>query len=326
MSLLHEGTHNWRSACNKLGLTYEEDKELATLVKKRNKAIDREDNLMEQMREKQLRVIRDLDHSVIKESKVPPQMVLRRLPRDQDTCDTIAQCTNGGIAKIKTTRLLNAKASEVLAARQYLGRRGLPRSLAGEWGNGLVVIVGAEDDTDEPERFEWKEDLAVQRKRCKDDTIHTRRGVELPAELMALPADIVRDFIEELGEDTPVNPSNLLRHRMGHDPVRDFENNTPWWHSRHRAEPKHVSDAQASFQWKLDKAKREAEEARRALEKVPCREQGIPAENHTVEGLQEAVMEYDYDDTALFQFINLGGELVPTGIESMETGLFKDTI
>lgn len=326
LNVLHEEDVNWRSACNKLGLTVADNKKLATLVKRRNRALDREDSLLEEMREKQMRVIKDLDRSAIKDSKVPPQMVLRNLSKDEDVCRSITQSTNRQVANVKTTGLLNAKASEVLTARQYLGRRGLPRRLAGDWGNGLVTIVEAKEDDTEPERFEWKEDLTVQRKRCRDDTVHTRAGVNMTPER-------IWEFADGLSENTLVNPSNLILHRMQHDPVRDFENNIPWWHSRHRIEPKHVSDTQASFQWKLDQAKREAEGARRKLENHPRREQGIRDEAQTgevetqeAETEAEAVPGYDYDDTVLFQFINLGGELVPTGVEATDTGLFKGAI
>lgn len=322
LNILHEEGVNWRSACNKLGLSAEDNKTLATLVKTRNKALEREDSLLEEMREKQLKVIKDLDRSVIKDSKVPPQMVLRKLSKDEDACRSIAQSTNRQVAKIKTTGLLNAKASEILTARQYLGRRGLPRRLAGDWGNGLVTIVEAKEDDTEPERFEWKEDLTIQRKRCRDDTVHPRVGVNMTPEKIC-------KFAAELSEDTIVSPSNLMLHRTQHDPVRDFENNIPWWHSRQQTDPKHVSDMQASFQWKLDQAKREAEEARRKLERNPRCEQGIRGEAQTGEmetqdadAGAEAVQEYDYDDTVLFQFVNLGGELAPTGAEATDTEWF----
>lgn len=321
MNLMHQQTFNWWTACSKLGLTDEESYALSTLMRNRNKAIEREDNLLEEMRDKQLKCIKDLDHSEIKEHNVPPELVLRKLARDQDACRTIAQSTYREIAKLHTTGMLNAKISDVLTARQYLGRRGLPRSLAGVWGNGLVTMIEGQDDENEPERFEWKEDLKLKPHEVGDAIVHSLGGGTLPDKVI-----IIRD----LGKETTVNPSNLFPERMRHDPIRDFENTVPWWHSRARPGPRFVSDTQASFQWKLDQARREAEETRRIVEKNLGRGERTPTETQgpePSEGAEEAFMDYDWNDPSLFQFVNFDGKLVPTGVvDSIDTRLFGDAI
>lgn len=321
MNLMHQQTINWWTACSKLGLTDGESKTLSNLVRNRNKAIEREDKLLEEMRHKQLKVITDLDHSAFKERKVPPEFVLCKLTRDQDACRSIAQSTYREIAKLRTTGMLNAKVSDVLTARQYLGRRGLPRSLAGTWGNGLVTMIDGQDDDNEPERFEWKEDLRLKPHEVGDVMVHRAGDDTQPTR-----AQVIRT----LGKDTTVNPSNLFRGQVKHDPIRDFENNIPWWHCPGRPGPRRVSDVQASFQWKLDKARREAEESRRVVEENHRRGERSSTETQVPEASQEAEgadLDYDWNDHVLFQFVNFDGEPVPTGVaDSLDTRLFGDAI
>lgn len=318
MNLMHEQTMNWNTACSKLGLTDEESYALSTLMRNRNKAIEREDDLLEEMRDKQLKCIQHLDHSEIKAYSVPPQLVLRKLARDHDACRSIAQGTYRELAKLRTTGMLNAKVSDILTARQYLGRRGLPRSLAGVWGNGLVTMVEGQEDEDESERFEWKEDLKLKPHEVGDATVHSPGSATLPDKVV---------FARALGMLTSVNPSNLFRERTGHDPVRDFENTVPWWHSRARPGPRFVSDAQASLQWKLDKARREAEQTRRVVETNLGRGEQNPMAPEPSERAEEAVTDYDWNDATLFEFIIFDGEIVPTGVvDSIDTRLFGDAI
>lgn len=328
MNLMQEQVMNWWAACSKLGLTIDESTELSNFVRNRSKAIDREDELLEGMRAKQLRAITDMDRSEIKEHPVPAQLVVRKLAMDQDACRSIAQSTYREVARLYTTGMLNAKVSDVLTARQYLGRRGLPRSLAGVWGNGLVTIIEAKDDENEPEKFEWREDLRVQREECDDDTDHRLGPVKVPEKEKC-------ELISQVGENTTVNPSNLLRQQKEYDPARDFETNTPWWHSLPRVEPGSVSNSQATFQWKLDKARREAEEARRTVARnLDCGEQAT-TETQTHEAsedeeglveLEETILDYDWNDTALFEFTTIDGELLRTGVESLDIRLFGDAI
>lgn len=330
MNLMHEQVLNWWAACSKLGLTIDESTELSNFVRNRNKAIEREDYLLEEMRDKQLKAITDMDRSEIKEHPVPAQLIVHKLAKDQDVCRSIGQSTYREIAKLPTTGMLNAKVTDVLTARQYLGRRGLSRTLAGVWGNGLVTMIEGKDDDNEPERFEWKEDLRVQPKEDNDDTVHRFGSITLPGKVKC-------DLISQLGKDTTVNPSNLLRVQKEDDPVRDFETNTLFWHSRPQVGPRSLSDAQASFQWKLDKARREAEGIRRMVEEnLGCGER-TPTETQTpkvsesvegAEGLEEAVLDYDWNDTSLFEYINIDGELVRTGVElwDLDTRLFGDAV
>lgn len=332
-NLMREHVMNWWAACSKLGLTIDESTTLSNFVRNRNKAIEREDKLLGEMRAKQLKAIMNLDHSEIKENQVPPQLVLYKLARDQDACRSIAQSTYREIAKLPNTGLLNAKVSDVLTARQYLGRRGLPRSLAGLWGNGLVTIIKGKDGENEPERFEWKEDLRVQRKNVNDDIVHKLCCVTLPDQEKC-------DLVSALGENTTVNPIVLLRNQKEHDPVRDFENNIPWWHSRVRTGLRSHTDAQTSFLWKLDKARREAEETRRKIknhlgvgEQTPTETQATEAseEAEKVEGAEEvegAVLDYAWNDTSVFEFVNIDGELLRTGHEAydVDTRLFGKII
>lgn len=312
-NLLEDETENWVRACSRLGLTLKESQALVSLIEKHNEAIKRENVLLEEMREKQLEAIMNIDHSTIKKSKVPPQLVLHRLAKDQEACISIAQSTSRQLAKINTD-LSHAKASEVLTARQYLGRRGLRRNLAGEWGNGLVTMIEPQEETIEPESFKWKKDLTLSLKRGRDDTVHSRVG-------QTMTTNLLWRLINAFTADTLVNPSNLIRDRMMHDPVSDFEGQVPWWHRREATKVQTISDRQALLQWKLDQAQREYEERKRFHAEAAQSAQAAPAQIQPAVQPQGTNSDYDWNDAELFRYIDFNGELVLTGVDTTDTGL-----
>lgn len=327
-NLCEDEVENWARACHRLGLTNEENQTLASLIGRRNKAIERENELLKEMRDKQLKALTNIDHSIIKQNNVPPQLVLHRLAKDQDICISIAQCTSRELKKIKTTNLLHAKTSDVLTARQYLARHGLSRDLAGKWGNGLVTMIEAHEEAIEPESWEWKEDLTTSNKRGHIDSVHS------PA--TATPGTEVQwQWISGFTEKTIVSANNLLRDPTMFDPVRDFEGKVPWWHRRENIPVPILSDRQASLQWKLKKARQELE-TKRALQKAAQHQQGaqthapatVQTQAQTTAQVRGPHNAYGLNDTGLLRNIKIGGEMVPTGVNmnDPDLDLFKGAL
>ena len=141
--------HSWRRVCDLLGLGLDERRQLMIVIGIRNKQIQRENKILERMRRKQRRALMQIDNSDLKLFKPPPQLVLKR----------ITQETHQNLLATGYTDLLMCQSHEVLKARQFLHQHGLPRRYAGDWGDSLVVLRESEENSHEPDEFEWKENL-----------------------------------------------------------------------------------------------------------------------------------------------------------------------
>ncbi|KAJ5987307.1 hypothetical protein N7451_011672 [Penicillium sp. IBT 35674x] len=118
---------SWKHIYTRLEIPRKGRNKFKVFLKTRNQQMRREDRNLAKMRENQLRALMRIDNSDIKTNDVPHQL-----------------------------------AADVLAGRQYLARRSLPRSLAGDWDHSLVVLRKMDDEASfEPEQFEWKEDLTL---------------------------------------------------------------------------------------------------------------------------------------------------------------------
>ncbi|KAJ5633875.1 hypothetical protein N7528_001717 [Penicillium herquei] len=153
---LFESGRDWHEACEALQLNEEETTLLRRHILTRNAQIERENVALETMRANQLRALLNIDNSDIRSNNVPHQLVLRRATRR--TLSELRSYHNGPFPD-----LLLCQAADVLAGRQYLHLRNLPRSLAGCWDNRLVNLQASGNSQHiRPERFEWEPHLEVE--------------------------------------------------------------------------------------------------------------------------------------------------------------------
>ncbi|CAG8908005.1 unnamed protein product [Penicillium egyptiacum] len=196
--------HSWRRVCDLLGLGPDDRKQLMEVISIRNKQIHRENRRLEQMRRKQRKVLMRIDNSDLKRFKPPPQLVLKRIARE----------TNRNLVVTKYTDLLMCQAHEVLKARQYLHQHGLPRRYAGDWGDRLVVLRESEDNSHEPDTFEWKENLRF---------TPPPNEMETPVSpFMDETSSSKSTFIQSIGTNGTMNPKDLVRRDTDPGPMMDW--------------------------------------------------------------------------------------------------------
>ncbi|KAJ5658547.1 uncharacterized protein N7484_002196 [Penicillium longicatenatum] len=147
---MFRGGMSWKHICTKLEIPREGRNKFKAFLRTRNQQIRRENAHLTKMRENQLRALMRIDNSDIKTNDVPHQLVLRRF---------FSEAAHENMAD-RIPDFMLCQAADVLAGRQYLARKSLPRSLTGDWDHSLVVLrKPGEDASLEPERFEWKQDL-----------------------------------------------------------------------------------------------------------------------------------------------------------------------
>lgn len=143
---------SWKHIYTRLEIPRKGRDKFKVFLKTRNQQMRREDRNLAKMRENQLRALMRIDNSDIKTNDVPHQLVLRRI---------FGKATQESMSD-RIPDFFLCQAADVLAGRQYLARRSLPRSLAGAWDHSLVVLRNMDDEASfEPEQFEWKEDLTL---------------------------------------------------------------------------------------------------------------------------------------------------------------------
>lgn len=219
--------HTWRRVCDLLGLGPEERAKFMDVLGIRNKQIERENKRLEQMRRKQRNALMNIDNSDLKRFQPPPQLVLKRIARE----------TTRSLVVTKYTDLLMCQAHDVLKARQYLHQHGLPRRYAGDWGDSLVVLRESEDSTQEPDKFEWEENLRF---------IPPPQETQDPMNPFADPVSNAKSaFIQSFGPRGTMNPRDLVRRSSDPEPIVDwskyFERNpdSSWNTQRVRHEGRH---------------------------------------------------------------------------------------
>lgn len=204
--------HSWRRVCDLLGLGPDERIQLMQTISIRNKQIERENSRLNQMRRKQRMALMRIDNSDLKHFKPPPQLVLKRIARD----------TNRTLLVTEYTDLLMCQAHDVLKARQYLHQHGLPRRYAGDWGDSLVVLRES-DDSHEPDKFEWKDNLRFTPPHSEIETpinpLIKPLIKPLVNPLMGPVSSAKSAFIQSIGTcvDGTVNPKDLIK-RDSDDP------------------------------------------------------------------------------------------------------------
>ena len=128
-----------------LHLTPDDEESVAEHSVIRAAQIDREHIQLKEMQKKQLRALLRIDNSLLKQSRVPGQLVFR---------NTSKQYLRDPRARANPDYLMS-EAGEVLTARKYLRSIGLDSALAGEWKNDLVNMRAPRDDLEEDE-LEWR--------------------------------------------------------------------------------------------------------------------------------------------------------------------------
>ncbi|KAJ5806628.1 uncharacterized protein N7503_004230 [Penicillium pulvis] len=143
---------SWKHIYTRLEIPRKGRNKFKVFLETRNQQMRREDRNLAKMRENQLRALMRIDNSDIKTNDVPHQLVLRR---------SFGKATQESMSD-RIPDFFLCQAADVLAGRQYLARRSLPRSLAGAWDHSLVALRKLDDEASfEPEQFEWKEDLTL---------------------------------------------------------------------------------------------------------------------------------------------------------------------
>lgn len=149
-------THSWINTIRVLEIGKDDEEKLRRYVHTRNQQIARENRELEKMRKTQLDHLMSFDHSDLRKHQVPPRLVLQK--QMHETIDNIVKDnqTNGD--------LLMCETYQFLAAREYLHQRSLDRSLAGDWGNDIVVMRDpAENAWPVHKTFQWADDLTLKR-------------------------------------------------------------------------------------------------------------------------------------------------------------------
>jgi hypothetical protein len=191
--------YSYWGLCRILGFRKEEREQIEEYVGVRNKQILRENNHLEQMRQKQRKALMNIDNSDLKLFEPPPQLVLKKITRE-----TTRRLVN------KYTNLMMCQAHDLLKARQYLHQRGLPRRYAGDWGDSLVVLRESEGNGPaEPDKFEWEEELRFTPPPPEVD----------PARVRALQATV--DSINRIGRDA-IAPGVLIRRSTDQEPMLNW--------------------------------------------------------------------------------------------------------
>jgi hypothetical protein len=220
-------TMTWRAICNRLSLGPEDRQKLAEYMDTRNKQVERENKRMEEMRNKQRLALMNIDNSDIKIFAPPPQLVLQRIMR-QATREMLLDRT-------MYTDLMLCTSGDVLAARQYLHQHGLPRSWAGDWGDGMVELRESADDCPGPDQFEWKEDLMV------------TPPYESARRLMSPAVQTQTDFIQDVGlsNSGAIDPMMLTQSNANPKPTQDCRKYFTHWYP----EPVDPTRTVPNFSW-----------------------------------------------------------------------------
>ncbi|KAJ5247530.1 hypothetical protein N7468_002513 [Penicillium chermesinum] len=143
---------NCKQLLDKLDLTDEDVSKYKAYLSTRVQQDRRENLRLAEMRFIQLQHLLAFDNSDIKNHKVPLQLVLRQVSKKAQ--DSLKDTISGSV------HVNLCQSVDVLVARQFLLRRGLSKAFAGEWGHGMVELQeSVEHEHDEPEIFQWKEDL-----------------------------------------------------------------------------------------------------------------------------------------------------------------------
>jgi hypothetical protein len=146
-NLLEQG--NWDYAMQKLGLTRKQQKKAEESANRYHKTVVREDKGLEIMRDKQLRYLLSVDLSRGKRGQ--DELFLGKITAryHQQILDDPDRC------------FISCKTRDLRKAWHFLEEHGLPRGLAGDWGNGDKSMQPKENDEPIAKRVKWSYPLAI---------------------------------------------------------------------------------------------------------------------------------------------------------------------
>lgn len=140
-------THRFSTIQLLLGLSQSETEQLTRSLHVQNADLEYENRVLEEMRNKQMEALMCLDNSDLKQHSVPARLVMSRKVWDQ--CHRL-------IRKQSKMRYLLCQAGDLLLARKFLAKRGLPMIYAGEWGNQFVATPSISSTGGAAETLKWK--------------------------------------------------------------------------------------------------------------------------------------------------------------------------
>lgn len=141
--------YTWEDVVNKLGLSRKQDKKAREYLDRYHKVLEREDEGLKNMSDKQLQALMNLDCS--NDWNVPKEHILNSISREY----------RSSIAKDPEQKFLKCKTRDVRAAWQFLESRCLSSELAGEWGNGIETIRPDKDDETRTKRVKRSHPVAT---------------------------------------------------------------------------------------------------------------------------------------------------------------------
>lgn len=181
-------THRWSTIQLLLGLSQSDTGQLMHNLQMHSADLEYENRVLEEMRNKQIQALMCLDNSDLKQHSVPGRLVMSK--KVWDNCHREVQ-------KRTQMRYLLCQAGDLLLARKYLSKRGLPMRYAGEWDNQFVAIPSISSAGGVAEILKWKsitEPQSGASTAAGDSCLlpTTRTGVQDPSLVTATETSIVQ--------------------------------------------------------------------------------------------------------------------------------------
>lgn len=146
-------THRLSTIQILLGLSQSDIEQLTLNLHMQNADLEYENRVLEEMRNKQMEALMCLDNSDLKQHSVPARLVMARKAWNQ--CHRV-------IRKQSKMKYLLCQVGDLLLARKFLSKRGLPMIYAGEWHNQFVATPSISSSGDAAEHLEWKSTTEAQ--------------------------------------------------------------------------------------------------------------------------------------------------------------------
>ncbi|WEW56660.1 hypothetical protein PRK78_002108 [Emydomyces testavorans] len=209
--------YQWPHIAILLHLSSEDQKAAAEHAAARREQAANENEHLKEMQEKQLKALLRIDNSALKKSRVPAQLVFRKISK-QHLRD----------AKVHPDPdYLMSTAKEVIAAKCYLRRVGLDPGFAGEWKCDLAAIQqpsginpsGVEEliwtlDSNHPDGIEQDTGAAIGRQNTPPPSLSRRIKTPKPKKTGITPRVTPKvRFINTLGVHGAIVPQNSTQER-----------------------------------------------------------------------------------------------------------------
>lgn len=190
-----------------LGISVADIEEMAEHLNERNDQIEMENETLLDMQAKQHRALLRIDYSDLKKHDVPDCLVLHRRYSHE--------ATNDVKERIKDDYML-CQVKDLLVARKFLSKRGLPLRYAGDWRNDFIFSPSSRRIAS-PERFDWKE--CSERKALTFD----QDDIELPSSPSDLDQEVPDDLHDNGAEEKgPHTPQHRVKATLSYGGLRPY--------------------------------------------------------------------------------------------------------